>query len=181
MFQGEDYLGVDMLEGRRVDKVVDFTHPFEEVDAAVEGRRFGTIICMSVLEHCDQPFLMAENITRLLVPGGSLVVSVPFVFKFHGFPSDYWRFTPEGEVTQLDIDVQKGISLRIFNGYAYWSDRGWWIDDGNNQILKAPITPDGLGTPEIVFDDPEWSGSFLLGAGALEIDIEGNLYAISLQ
>lgn len=95
-FQGEDYLGVDMLEGKGVDKVVDFTRPFDEVDAAVGGQRFGTIICLSVLEHCDQPFLMAQNMARLLAPGGCVVVSVPFVFKFHGYPSDYWRFTPEG-------------------------------------------------------------------------------------
>ena len=48
------------------------------------------------MEHCDQPFLMAENMTRLLKPGGRIVLSVPFAWKFHGYPSDYWRFTAEG-------------------------------------------------------------------------------------
>jgi hypothetical protein len=27
---------------------------------------------------------------------GVLYVSVPFSWKFHAYPSDYWRFTPEG-------------------------------------------------------------------------------------
>ncbi|MCK5100806.1 MAG: hypothetical protein KAR45_22040, partial [Desulfobacteraceae bacterium] len=57
---------------------------------------FGTIFCMSVMEHCDQPFKMAENLTGLLKPGGKICLSVPFAWKFHGFPSDYWRFTPQG-------------------------------------------------------------------------------------
>jgi len=49
-----------------------------------------------VLEHCDQPFKMAENMTRLLKEGGKVVVSAPFCWKLHGYPSDYWRFSPNG-------------------------------------------------------------------------------------
>lgn len=96
LFPDESYFGVDMSAGEGVDQVLDLTIPFEQIDAALMGRRFGTIFCLSVLEHCDQPFHMAANITRLLEPGGCLYVSAPFVWKFHGYPSDYWRFTPEG-------------------------------------------------------------------------------------
>ena len=39
---------------------------------------------------------MTENLTALLKPEGKICLSVPFSWKFHGFPSDYWRFTPEG-------------------------------------------------------------------------------------
>lgn len=91
-----EYVGVDMAAGDGVDIVVDLTQPFDTVDAALGGRRFGTIFCLSVLEHCAQPFAMAENMTRLLQPGGQLVISAPFAWKFHGYPSDYWRFTHEG-------------------------------------------------------------------------------------
>lgn len=96
LFPGETYVGVDMQPGQGVDCVLDLTRPFEEIDAALDGRRFGSIFCLSVLEHCAQPFLMADNITSLLRPGGCLYVSVPFSWKFHGYPSDYWRFTHEG-------------------------------------------------------------------------------------
>ena len=37
----------------------------------------------------------AANLTRLLRPDGQLCISVPFSWKFHGYPSDYWRFTPD--------------------------------------------------------------------------------------
>lgn len=96
LFPGETYVGIDMQDGKGVDRVLDLTSPFEEIDAALQGQRFGAIFCLSVLEHCAQPFLMAGNITKLLRPGGCLYVSVPHAWKFHGYPSDYWRFTHEG-------------------------------------------------------------------------------------
>jgi SAM-dependent methyltransferase len=96
LFTDADYTGIDMNPGPGVDLALDLTRPFEELDSALGGRRFGTIFCLSVLEHCDQPFVMAENMSRLLVPGGQIFVSVPFAWKFHGYPSDYWRFTHEG-------------------------------------------------------------------------------------
>jgi len=90
------YLGVDMDPGPGVDLALDMAGPFEPIDAALAEERFGTIFCLSVLEHCRRPFQMAENLTRLLAPQGRLVVAAPFAFKFHAYPNDYWRFTPEG-------------------------------------------------------------------------------------
>ncbi len=91
-----DYLGVDLAAGPGVDLVLDLAGEFSKIDATLGGRRFRTIFCLSVLEHVEQPFRMADNLTRLLEPGGCLCVGVPFAFKFHGYPSDYWRFTHEG-------------------------------------------------------------------------------------
>ncbi len=96
VFTDDTYVGIDMLEGKSVDFVLDLTRPFEEVDAALGGRHFGSVFCLSVLEHCSQPFTMAETITRLLRPGGAAYISVPYAWVFHGYPSDYWRFTHEG-------------------------------------------------------------------------------------
>jgi SAM-dependent methyltransferase len=95
-FPGADWLGVDQEAGPGVDLVLDLSRPFDEVDAALGARRFATVFCTSVLEHCREPFRMAASLTRLLRPGGWLYVSVPFAWRFHGYPSDYWRFTHEG-------------------------------------------------------------------------------------
>lgn len=66
MFQAEnDFVGTDMLDGENVDVVLDLTNPFSEVDKVLEGRRFKSIFCLSVLEHCDNPFKMATNLTEL--------------------------------------------------------------------------------------------------------------------
>jgi SAM-dependent methyltransferase len=93
---GMGYLGVDLSAGDNVDLVLDLTRDFEEVDAALGHRTFGTVICASVLEHVDNVWAMASNIARLVEPGGRLFLSVPMSWRLHGYPSDYWRFTPNG-------------------------------------------------------------------------------------
>jgi SAM-dependent methyltransferase len=84
-------LGIDMQDGQGVDQVVNLE------DGVPKG--FGTfshIECCSVLEHARQPWLLAASLEQVLEPGGTLTVSVPWVWRFHGYPNDYWRFTPEG-------------------------------------------------------------------------------------
>jgi hypothetical protein len=89
-----DYIGVDMKAGPGVDKMLDLTWDFTEIDTILGHRRFGTIFCLSVLEHCKNPFKMADNLTRLLKDGGKIIICVPFSWKIHAYPDDYWRFTP---------------------------------------------------------------------------------------
>ncbi len=96
LFPNSEYIGIDMEDGPEVDVVLDLTEDFMSIDRALSGKRFNTIFCLSVLEHCRNPFLMCENITRLLNRNAVAYVSVPFSWKFHAYPSDYWRFTPEG-------------------------------------------------------------------------------------
>ena len=114
LFVGQDrYVGVDLEEGPGVDFVLDLTGPFEEIDACLGHTRFGTIFCLSVLEHCKQPFRMAEHLTRLLKLGGAVCVSVPFAWEYHAYPSDYWRFTHHGVqalFAGLDFDLAEGAS-----------------------------------------------------------------------
>jgi SAM-dependent methyltransferase len=120
VFRGRDeYVGADIEAGPGVDVVLDFTQPFDEVDSRLSRRRFGTIFCISVMEHCRQPFLMAENLSRLLLPGGKLCIAVPFAFQFHAYPSDFWRFTYEGVKVlfpRLQFDLQKGAAATSRTG-----------------------------------------------------------------
>ncbi len=101
-----------MQEGSGVDVLLDFTQDFDVIDKKLKGSRFGTIFCMSVLEHCEQPFKMAENLIAFLKSGGRVCLSAPFGWKSHGYPSDFGRFTPEGvEKLLLDIEFDTTHSL----------------------------------------------------------------------
>jgi hypothetical protein len=87
-------IGVDIQDGENVDVVIDLTvddlSPL--ISKSVNG--FDTVICLSVLEHVPSVWKMADNLQRLLQPGGSIFLSVPFVFRIHEYPVDCWRFTP---------------------------------------------------------------------------------------
>lgn len=57
---------------------------------------FDFVVCTEVLEHTLQPFNAADEIKRILKPGGFAFVSTPFDFRIHGPLPDCWRFTEHG-------------------------------------------------------------------------------------
>jgi hypothetical protein len=83
-------VGVDMLEGQGVDWVLDLEEPLPDGLGT-----FAHVECMSVLEHSRRPWLLAANLEQLMEPGATIFVSVPFIWRFHGYPNDYYRLTPE--------------------------------------------------------------------------------------
>ena len=97
IFSSKDtFIGVDIESGLGVDIVMDLGDALASINQTLGGLKFGTIFCMNVLEHCENPFQMADNLTNLLSSDGAICLSVPFACAFHGYPSDYWRFTHEG-------------------------------------------------------------------------------------
>ena len=54
---------------------------------------FDAVVCSEMLEHVFEPSLILQEIYRVLKPGGSLLATVPFLFRVHGDPYDYNRFT----------------------------------------------------------------------------------------
>jgi len=54
---------------------------------------FGMIISTWVLEHLKDPLIFFREAYRVLKQGGFLVATVPFLYREHGSPYDYWRFT----------------------------------------------------------------------------------------
>ena len=57
---------------------------------------FDTILCTEVLEHTRLPQLAMQEFSRLLKPGGYLLLSMPFIYPIHEAPHDYQRFTKYG-------------------------------------------------------------------------------------
>lgn len=86
-----DAVGVDMQDGPGVDIVANL----EDLEDAAGLGTFDHIECRSVLEHARRPWRVAENLEFIMRPGSTLDLSVPFVWRVHGYPSDYWRFTVE--------------------------------------------------------------------------------------
>lgn len=87
------YIGIDLEPGEGVDVVFDLAMPNP---ASVIPWRGDLVICCSVLEHVKRPWIMAENMTRLVNPGGKLYIAVPWVWRYHAYPDDYWRFSWRG-------------------------------------------------------------------------------------
>ena len=69
----------------------------EKGDAPIEqmgDEQYGTVLCLSVLEHVENPFDVFDGLYECLAPGGLLILSTVFSYRYHPAPVDYWRFTP---------------------------------------------------------------------------------------
>ncbi|MGI8939210.1 MAG: methyltransferase domain-containing protein [Iamia sp.] len=56
----------------------------------------GVVLCEHVLEHVVDPLAAAREIERVLRPGGTAMIKVPFNYPWHGAFIDFFRFTPAG-------------------------------------------------------------------------------------
>jgi SAM-dependent methyltransferase len=62
---------------------------------------FSGCILQAVLEHVADAEATLAEARRVLVPGGRLMVEIPFIQGFHGSSGDYRRFTEMGLRTEL--------------------------------------------------------------------------------
>lgn len=52
-----------------------------------------TVVLADVLEHLYRPQALLADVARVLRPGGTLLLNVPFLYGVHEAPHDYHRFT----------------------------------------------------------------------------------------
>lgn len=89
-FPDKEYIGCDIREGVGVDRIED-AHNLSFGDGSI-----GSLMMFEILEHLPAPEIAVREAHRVLADNGYFVMSVPFTYRLHGFPSDYWRFTASG-------------------------------------------------------------------------------------
>jgi len=111
-----DRIGIDIREGPGVDRIASvYSLPFADGE-------FQNVLCMSVLEHLEDPPRAIAEMRRILQPGGHCIISVPFLFPIHDTPGDYWRFTKFGlrhlfrdgwhiESLRAESDTQDAVAI----------------------------------------------------------------------
>jgi SAM-dependent methyltransferase len=57
---------------------------------------FDVVLCIQVLEHCDDPARAVAELHRVTAPGGTVLASTHGVMVYHPSPVDHWRWTAAG-------------------------------------------------------------------------------------
>jgi SAM-dependent methyltransferase len=88
------YTGLD------VDEAVSFGMDENDSIQTFDGRSipfadnsFDNVLCTEVLEHAEEPEILVAEIFRVLKPGGTFIMTVPFAARVHHAPYDFQRFT----------------------------------------------------------------------------------------
>ncbi len=108
------YLGIDYYSTAK-----DWYHTQPNLYANAQslpllGSSVDHALLLDVLEHLPDPERCLAEIYRILKPGGSLTIQVPFLYPIHDAPLDFHRWTQFGLVQaaqQHGFTIEKEVAL----------------------------------------------------------------------
>lgn len=132
----------------------------KHADAFYDGRTFpfadaafDSCLATQVLEHVFEPEAFLREIHRVLRPGGTLLVTVPFVWGEHEQPYDYARYSSFGlkalcercgfeTVAQRQSGGTFAVLAQLLNCQLYrWTrSRHMWLNALATSVLMAPVS-----------------------------------------
>ncbi|MCO5111975.1 MAG: class I SAM-dependent methyltransferase [Burkholderiaceae bacterium] len=117
------FIGVDFVQGRGVDVVLDdpYRLPFE--DASID-----VVVSSSCFEHSELFWVLFLEIMRVLKTPGLFYLNAPSNGTFHRYPVDCWRFYPDSGKALITWAQRNGVDACVLESYvsrqhgAVWSD-----------------------------------------------------------
>lgn len=97
LLQGCRYTGLDVDSARAfgMRRMPDIVYYDGGAMPLADGS-FDHVLCAEVLEHVPDEHLLLAEIARVLRPGGTLVLTLPWSARLHHLPHDYRRLSPAG-------------------------------------------------------------------------------------
>jgi SAM-dependent methyltransferase len=83
----------------------------------LEDASFDAALCTQVLEHVPAPVEVLREAHRVLRAGGTLLVTVPFVWEEHEKPFDFQRFSSSGVSNALEAAGFADITVQPRSDY----------------------------------------------------------------
>jgi SAM-dependent methyltransferase len=102
------------------------------------------VVLDEILEHVPRPWVAAQEVRRIIKPGGTLITSSPFMIAVHKVPEDYWRFTEDALHVLLEdfsmIETHSwgnpGAVTYLMNGMMVTTQEA--IDTGAFDLTNVP-------------------------------------------
>ena len=88
----------------------------------VEDEEYDYVILCEVIEHLENPENVLVECSRVLAPGGKIIISAPFIFPIHAHPDDFQRWLPSKYLKVLESIKFENIKVQAMGGLipAIW-------------------------------------------------------------
>lgn len=140
------YIGIDLPDSMHGLSNVDIVGDSMHLPLANEIA--DSILCTEVLEHTPYPQNALKEISRVLKPGGKLLLTVPFSEQLHEEPYDFFRFTPYS--LQLLLS-QSGLKiLRMHRRGGAWLEIGYRLSSLIYCTIGATKKENGALQPKFI-------------------------------
>lgn len=126
-----DYVGFDVLPGKNVDVVGD-AHKLSE---HFEPESFDVVIALAVFEHLAMPWVVAEEIEKVLKPGGLVLIETHFSFNEHESPWHFFQFNKNG----LESLFNPGLGFEVIDSGMDTPMVGRFAFDAAEYLRGRPI------------------------------------------
>lgn len=146
----EDYTGVDWsnsLHELKADLIADLNEHLPVGDSVAD-----TVLCLSVMEHLREPQSFLSEAHRILRAGGTMLLQVPFMWRVHEAPHDYFRYTKYG----LEYMFAKAgfCEVQVYPQTGFWV---MWTLKLNYQTVRVIRGPSVIRTPVRLFMKLLWA------------------------
>ena len=95
---------------------------------SVADETYDCVFCGGLLEHVDDIFAAMREINRVMKCGGVLLLGMPFGYRIHRAPQDFWRVTYHGLRYLFEVHRFRVLCIRTITGLygkelpaAYWA------------------------------------------------------------
>ncbi|MBA4108228.1 MAG: methyltransferase type 11 [Leptothrix sp. (in: Bacteria)] len=120
---GNDYIGIDFVEGPGVDLVLKNPYKLPLEDNSVD-----CFVSSSVFEHSEMFWLLFIEIIRVLKPNGLFYMNVPSNGPFHRYPVDCWRFYPDSGAALAKWARMCEYNTVLLESYVSYQEVDAWND-----------------------------------------------------
>jgi ubiquinone/menaquinone biosynthesis C-methylase UbiE len=131
----DDQIKEGSADSNRIDIVCDI------VSIPVESGSFDAVMCTEVLEHVPDPIAALSEISRVLRPGGYLLLTAPFASYSHfepfHFAAGFNRFFYEHHLPKLGYTI---LDLKANgNFYEYLGLKIRWLSDISSKHSNSTL------------------------------------------
>jgi SAM-dependent methyltransferase len=98
---------------------------------------FDTVFSTQTLEHVEQPHLAVAEMSRVLRPGGYLILTAPQSWRLHEKPYDFFRYTRFG--LQYLMTHNRLRIVRLLPQGGAWATVGQIVNNAVHQLVPRRL------------------------------------------